>query len=196
MDLDLALFDFIHHELANPFLDTVLPVYREKTTWIPLYLVMVLLLWRSYGWKRTLFLLLCVGVTLTVADQLAASVIKPWVGRARPCATLDTVRELVSCGGLYSFPSNHATNHFALAMVLSLTWLADRAWGWRIAIFLWAGSIALAQVYVGKHYPGDIVAGAALGMVIATVTVSVYRRLTKVEVIGPVTYPKSSRNEA
>lgn len=195
MDIDIALFEFIHYDLANPFLDAVLPVYREKTTWIPLYLIMVFLLWKAYGWKKTLFLVLCIAVTLTVADQLAASVIKPWVGRARPCATDDAVRELVGCGGIYSFPSNHATNHFALAMVLSLTWLAERAWGWRLAIFLWAASIALAQVYVGKHYPVDIIAGAALGMFIATLVVSVYRRLVKHDAIGPLTPSKTRTDE-
>ncbi|MEM6771737.1 MAG: phosphatase PAP2 family protein, partial [Bacteroidota bacterium] len=182
---DQALFEFIHYDLANPFLDAVLPIYREKTTWIPLYLLMVYLLWRQYGGKRTLWLLLCIAVTLTVADQLAASVIKPWVGRARPCATDDAVRELVSCGGIYSFPSNHATNHFALAMVLNLTWLAERAWSWRLAIFVWAATIALAQVYVGKHYPADIIVGAALGMLIALGGVTGYRRFTKAEAIGP-----------
>ncbi len=187
MELDLALFEFIHYDLANPFLDTVLPVYREKTTWIPLYLVMVVLLWRSYGWKRTIYLLLAIGVTLTVADQVAASVLKPWVGRLRPCAVDDNVREIVNCGGVFSFPSNHATNHFALAMVLSLTWLADRAWGWRLGIFIWAATIALAQVYVAKHYPADIIAGAGLGMLAAVSIVSIYRRVVKDDVIGPGT---------
>lgn len=196
MELDLALFEFIHYDLANPFLDAVLPVYREKTTWIPLYLIMVYLLWKTYGWKRTLFLLLGIAVTLTVADQLAASVIKPWVGRYRPCATDDAVRELVNCGGVYSFPSNHATNHFALAMVVSLTWLSERAWGWRLAVFLWAGSISIAQVYVAKHYPADIIAGAALGMLVAILVVSIYRRVLNEAAIGPQVPSKLKQNEA
>lgn len=196
MELDLALFEFIHYDLAHPFLDAVLPVYREKTTWIPLYLVMVILLWRTYGGKRTLYLLVAVAITLAIADQVAASVLKPWVGRLRPCAVDDGVRALVNCGGKLSFPSNHATNHFALAMVLSITWLADRAWGWRLAIFLWAASIALAQVYVAKHYPADIVAGAGLGMFVAVAVVSGYRRVVKRAVIGPGKGPQNIENEA
>lgn len=183
--MDVALFEFIHYDLANPFFDAILPTYREKTTWIPLYLIMVYLLWKTYGWKQTLLLLACIAITLTIADQLAASVIKPWVARPRPCITDDAVRELVNCGGFNSFPSNHATNHFALATVLSLTWLADKARGWRIGIYIWAGTIALAQVYVAKHYPSDIVAGAALGMGIAVLTVSIYRRLAKADAIVP-----------
>ncbi|MEO0733700.1 MAG: phosphatase PAP2 family protein, partial [Bacteroidota bacterium] len=95
---------------------------------------MVFLLWRSYGWRKTLWLLLCIAGVLAVADQLAAAVLKPWIGRLRPCAepeVADHARILVGCGGKFSFPSNHATNHFALAQVLGLTWLRDKAWGWR-----------------------------------------------------------------
>ncbi|MEL7159357.1 MAG: phosphatase PAP2 family protein [Bacteroidota bacterium] len=157
-------------------MDAVLPVYREKTTCIPLYLLLIFLLWREYGWRKTLWLLVCIAGVLAVADQLAASVLKPWVGRLRPCAVDDNVRILVGCGGKYGFPSNHATNHFALAQVLSLTWLQGKARGWRLGLFLWAGSIALAQVYVGKHYPGDILAGAVLGCFLAWLGVLVYRR--------------------
>lgn len=177
--MDQLLFDFLHRDLAHPWLDAILPVYREKTTWIPLYLVMAVLLWRSYGWRRTFYLLLVVALVVTVADQIAASVLKPLVGRLRPCAELADVRELVGCGGRFSFPSNHATNHFAVATVLSLTWLGHYAWGWRLAIFTWAATISLAQVYVGKHYPSDIVAGAALGMAVAIFGVFAYRRLAK-----------------
>lgn len=178
--MDHDLFHFINQSLANPFLDAVLPVFREKTTWIPLYLVMVFLLYRTYGWRRTLWLLLCIAAVLAAADQLAASLIKPWVGRLRPCAepeVAERARILVGCGGRWSFPSNHATNHFALATVLALTWLREKAAGWKIGFFVWAGLISVAQVYVGKHYPADILVGALLGSAIAAIGVMVYRRL-------------------
>lgn len=176
--MDHALFDLINQRMASPFFDAVLPVLREKITWVPLYLLWVYLLWRSYGWRRTLYLLVCVGLVLTVADQLAASVLKPWIARLRPCAEpalTDHIRMLVGCGGKYGFPSNHATNHFAVATVLSLTWV--RRWPGRVALFVWAAAIALAQVYVGKHYPGDVVAGAVLGSGLAVVGVLLYRRV-------------------
>ncbi|MEM9928227.1 MAG: phosphatase PAP2 family protein [Bacteroidota bacterium] len=182
--MELALFDFINQDLANPFLDAVLPVYREKTTWIPLYLIIVVLLYRAHGGRKTLWLLIAVAATLAVADQLAASVLKPWIGRLRPCIVDDNVRLLVGCGGKYSFPSNHATNHFALATLLSLTWLKGKATGWRVGVFLWAASISLAQVYVGKHYPGDILAGALLGSGLAWGGVLLYRRIAGQEAIG------------
>ncbi|WP_173021536.1 phosphatase PAP2 family protein [Lewinella sp. W8] len=179
MQIDYAIFDFINQSLAHPWLDAVLPTYREKTTWIPLYLVLVVLLLREYGWRSTLRLLLCVGVAIAVADQLAASVLKPWVGRLRPCADAsiaDQARILVSCGGQYSFPSNHATNHFALAQVLAMTWLVGKPRTFTFLLYGWAASISLAQVYVGKHFPADIFFGALLGITIACLVVLAGRR--------------------
>ncbi|MBB4077878.1 undecaprenyl-diphosphatase [Lewinella aquimaris] len=191
MDLDHTLFEFFNQQLANPFLDAVLPVYRDKTTWIPLYVTLLYLIWRSYGIRRTLYLVVCIAVVIAVADQLAAGIIKPWVGRLRPCATpelADRVRTLVNCGGVLSFPSNHATNHFALATVLSLTWVRSR--GWRTLLFVWALTISLAQVYVGKHFVGDVIAGGLLGSFIGLIGVLIYRRVAGREAIvqksGPV----------
>lgn len=179
MTLDHDLFHLINQTLANPFFDAVLPIYREKTTWIPLYLLILFLLWREYGLRRTLFLVVLIAATLAVADQLAASFIKPWMERLRPCAVPAIearVRELVRCGGPWSFPSNHATNHFALATLLALTWLRDKATGWTWLIYAWAASISLAQVYVGKHWPLDILAGAGLGTGLAFLGVLAYRK--------------------
>ena len=176
--MEASIFTFLNQDLANPFFDAVLPVYRDKLTWVPLYLVVTYLLWRRVGWRSTLYFLLALGVIIAVADQLAAGVIKPWVGRIRPCAAealRGEVRVLVGCGGELSFPSNHATNHFAVAVFLCLTFV--RRTPFRILWLCWALSISLAQVYVGKHYPGDILAGAALGGLLAYLGFLLYRRL-------------------
>ncbi|PPK86612.1 undecaprenyl-diphosphatase [Neolewinella xylanilytica] len=176
--MEATIFEFLNQDLANPFFDAVLPVYRDKLTWIPLYVLIAYLIWNRWGWRKTLYLLLCMAAVIAVADQVAAGIIKPWVGRIRPCAAEDLageVRVLVGCGGKLSFPSNHATNHFAVATLLCLTFV--RKWYWRCAWLLWALSISLAQVYVGKHYPGDILAGALLGTAIAILGYMVYRRV-------------------
>lgn len=188
MSIDQALFEFINQDLANPFLDWLLPVYRDKLTWVPFYLVIVFLLFRTYGAKRTLYLLACIGVVLGVADQLAASVLKPLIGRLRPCAepsVMDEVRSLVGCGGKFSFPSNHATNHFALAGILALTYLRSKG-GWKILAYLWAASICFAQVYVGKHWPGDVLGGALLGLGLAYLGVFAYRKLAGEAAVGAI----------
>lgn len=172
MTLDQEIFYFIHHDLANPFLDTVLPYWREKTTWIPAYLIAAYFLWRKYRLDG-LKLLILVAIAITISDQLTSSLIKPWVGRPRPCYTPlfeGQLRELVGCGGHDSFPSSHAANHFALAVLLALTWLRQKP-GWIWAVMLWAASISLAQVYVAKHYPLDILVGGLLGAAVAATVV-------------------------
>ena len=182
---DQVLFDFIHRDLANPFFDWLLPVYREKAVWVPAYLLIIGLLYKEYGARRTVYLLVCIGVVIGVADQLAASVLKPLVGRLRPCAggeLAGEVRELVGCGGKWSFPSNHATNHFALAHLLALTYLRGRR-GWQTLAYAWAATICFAQVYVGKHWPGDVLGGAILGLAIAGTGVLLYRRLAREKAI-------------
>ena len=174
--MEASIFEFLNQDLANPFFDAVLPVYRDKLTWIPLYVLVTYLIWNRYGWRRTLYLLLCIGTVIAVADQIAASLLKPWVGRPRPCATealQEHVRILVSCGGKFGFPSNHATNHFAVATVLCLTVVRRRYL--RVVWVLWALTISLAQVYVGKHFPADILAGALLGCGVAILGVLGYR---------------------
>ncbi|NJC25111.1 phosphatase PAP2 family protein [Neolewinella antarctica] len=204
MSLDYALFEFINQDLANPFFDWLLPIYRDKVTWVPAYLVVAFLLYRAYGLRRTLYLLACIGLVIGAADQLAASVLKPLVGRLRPCAEplmMDRVRDLVGCGGKLSFPSNHATNHFALAGVLALTFLRDRPL-WKTIVYCWAATICFAQVYVGKHWPGDVLGGAILGLLLAYIGVYVYTRLTKQAAIGATPPPgraeslPSSRNHS
>ena len=199
MSIDHALFEWINQGLANPFFDYVLPVYRDKLTWVPLYVVLAFYLFKQYGWRSTMYLLICIAAVITIADQVAAELIKPAVGRLRPCAepaVADTVRSLVGCGGKYSFPSNHATNHFALATVLALTFLRGRR-GLIWVAYLWAASIALAQVYVGKHWPGDILAGALFGTLVASLGVWAYRRLARQHAIpppAPKEFPLSWRN--
>ena len=190
MSFDQILFEVIHQDAANAWFDWLLPVYRDKKTWAPLYLLIAYFLFRNHGWRRSLYLLICIAAVITVADQLAAQVLKPWVGRLRPCADATvaaTMRTLVGCGGKYSFPSNHATNHFALAGLLALTLFRDVPWA-RWALYLWAASICLAQVYVGKHWPTDVIAGGLLGYALAWAGVLAYRKVVRGRPIDSFTY--------
>ena len=198
MSFDQIVFELINQDAANALLDALLPIYRDKKTWIPLYLLIAFFLFRNHGWKHSLYLLICIAAVITVADQLAAEVLKPWIGRLRPCADTTvaaTVRALVGCGGKYSFPSNHATNHFALAGVLSLTLFRDAARA-RWSLYLWAASICLAQVYVGKHWPTDVIVGGLLGYSLATAGVVVYRKLAGERTIVGFDAPAIRRAES
>lgn len=177
MSLDEQIFYFIHHELANPVLDAVLPIWREKTTWVPAYLAAAVWLIWKYRWNG-FYLLLAIGIGITLADQLTSSVIKPWVARPRPCYAelfAGQIRALVGCGGHDSFPSSHAANHFALATMLNLSWLKNRP-RWQWLLLGWAASISLAQVYVAKHYPLDILVGGMLGVLIGWLVIYLLRK--------------------
>lgn len=153
------------HEGWHPAaLDAVAPLWREKTTWIPLYAALIgWLFWRKRFWG--LANALTAAIAVGIGDLLSAGLLKPLVGRLRPC-NLPGLREhldlLTGCGPGLSFPSAHATNHFALAVVLAVTCFAERpAFKW--LVLLWATSVAVGQVYVGRHYPSDILFGAGLG---------------------------------
>ena len=163
--LDQTLFQLINGHWHNALADAVLPLFREKTFWIPAYLIFTgWLVWKYR--LQALWILLMLVATVALSDTISHRLIKQSVKRERPCRNPDLqVRQLAYCGGGYSFTSNHAANHFALAMFILGLWGA-RARFWRWLLPLWAASIAYAQVYVGVHYPLDVLAGSLLGTLI------------------------------
>lgn len=165
LHIDEILFSFINQELSNPFLDMIMPYWREKTTWIPLYIFILIIAIKKLKWKKFLLFVLLLAGTVGLADQVSSQWIKKSVQRIRPCndtEVKDSVNLLIDCGSGYSFTSSHATNHFAVAFFIAFVLFANQK-KWRILLFLWAASIALGQVYVGVHYPIDITFGALLG---------------------------------
>lgn len=162
--IDKSLFRFIHADASAPLLDGFMKLLRNASTWIPLYAFMAY--WiirheRKYAWQFMLLTVLCFAIT----DYVSASILKPWLARVRPCYEPDlqqVIRGLVGCGGQYGLPSSHASNHFGLATFWFLTIyrMQGRRWHW---LWFWAFAVCYAQVYVGKHYPLDILAGGLLG---------------------------------
>jgi len=165
LNLDKALFRIINGRWHHPLLDAVLPLVREKSTWLPLYLflfVFLLVNFRRGGWV--------IGYTIATAvltDLISSAVIKKLVLRLRPCRdpeVLDQLRMLAPyCGGNSSFTSSHAANHFGVATFLFLV-LRPFIGRWAYALPVWAATICYAQVYVGVHFPLDVTAGALLGV--------------------------------
>ena len=162
---DQRLFITINSHWTNPVFDAVMPVLRSSLNWIPLYLfllVFVLLNFRIKGvWWCVFFL-----ATVALTDMTGTYVFKHNFLRWRPCGDPDFymyVRLLVErCGGGHSFVSNHAANHFGMAVFFFIT-CRHFAGKWAWAGLFWAASIAYSQVYVGLHYPLDVLAGALLG---------------------------------
>jgi undecaprenyl-diphosphatase len=164
-NLDKALFVLIQHDSDHSILDKIMPVLREPLTWAPLYLFMVYYAFRRGKNKALPFIVLSL-LTFAITDSLCAQVLKPVFGRPRPCHDPEiqvVLRGLVDCGGLYSMPSNHAANHFGLAAFwfLSIRSMTGKKWHW---LWVWAAAVCYAQIYVGKHYPFDILIGSCTGL--------------------------------
>jgi undecaprenyl-diphosphatase len=176
--LDSDLFLFLNARLTHPVLDAVMPAITRQENWYPILgvLVVALLVW---GGKRGRMAVVMLILAVTFADQLSASVLKPLIGRIRPCNVFaeDQFNLLIGCSKAFSFPSAHAANSFAMATVVR--WRFPR---FAVVFYVIAGAVAYSRVYVGVHYPLDTVAGAALGIgcgVAAIVIVEIVVRLWK-----------------
>ena len=175
---DQTVFEKINNDWTNPFFDAVMPFLRNSLNWIPLYLfvfVFVLANFRVKGlWWFVFFL-----STIALTDMTGTYAFKHEFERLRPCsdpAFADHVRLLLKqCAGGYSFISNHAANHFGMATFFFITFRhLLKKWAW--VGLIWAGLIAYAQVYVGVHYPIDVLAGAILGLAFGIATGSFFNK--------------------
>ncbi len=178
LQLDQDIFLAINKDLSNPFFDWLMPLLRNRYFWSPLYLFLVVFFTRNYkrqGWLLVLFFL----ATFALTDYTTSGVFKHLFERLRPCnnpALKAQVNMLVNCGSGFSFPSSHAANHFALGVFLIV--IFHKRWKWIIPLgLLWGLSISFAQVYVGVHYPLDVIAGSLLGCMIGYVTGILFRTL-------------------
>ena len=164
-ELDTKMFYFVNNRLANNFFDAVMPFLRESTIWVPLYLFMLVFAAINFGKRGGLWMLflLC---TAGVCDLVSSHLIKEFIFRTRPCqeaALSGFIRILVNyCPHSSSFTSSHATNHFGMAMFIVATLRAYSS-RWIQLFFAWSLIISFAQVYVGVHYPFDVLAGGLVG---------------------------------
>ena len=178
---DRQVWYFLHGTARSSFQDAVIPFLRNQYFWAPVYLFLLLL---AFVNRRMRGLLWCVGFLLAfvLADHISAAILKPWIGRVRPCndpAMAQALHLLVHCGGGLSFPSSHASNHFAMAVFTAQTLgRGGRRWVWWPTM-AWATLVAYAQVYVGVHYPGDVLGGALLGFLLGSFVAMLYRRVDR-----------------
>lgn len=165
---DRWLFTKINHDWTNSFLDYIMPLWREAITWVPLYIFLLVFIFINFGkkaWPWVAGLL----VTVLLTDQISSHILKPYVNRMRPCHDIylaDNIRLLLRyCSDSRSFTSSHATNHFGLAFFIYFTMKPYfKKWGY--LFFAWAATISYGQVYIGVHYPMDVICGALLGSTI------------------------------
>lgn len=162
--LDQQLFLFLN-SFNSPFWDLVMHALTGKIIWIPLYVSILIHLGIKY--KRKFFVILFFIILAGTLSDQASVLFKNVVQRLRPChePLLQGLVHTVNgeCGGQYSFVSSHATNAFDVAM-LSLLFIKKR-W-FSISIVIWALVVGYTRIYLGVHYPADVLCGSLLGAVI------------------------------
>lgn len=166
--IDKIISIIIHNDSDQTILDHLIPSARNPLFSIPIYLF--LLIWIFLNDKKRIWQFIIFSVLLIcLTDFISAQVLKPLFHRLRPLHDPyfnNFFRGLVSKGGLYSFPSSHASNHFGLAFLWCGAYY--RIYGKKIYWpIIWASFICYAQIYVGKHYLSDILAGALLGYLLS-----------------------------
>jgi membrane-associated phospholipid phosphatase len=178
LEFDTWLFLKINTVLTNPVLDTIFPLWRDSELWVPLYLFLIVFACMNFGKQAWTWILFAI-INVTLTDQISSSFLKKWVERIRPCneeTLIGKMRLLLEhCSGGFSFTSSHATNHFGFAMFVFLT-TRHFMGKWSRWLFVWAATISYGQVYVGVHYPVDILGGALLGMGIGALTAKYYNK--------------------
>jgi undecaprenyl-diphosphatase len=163
--LDRQLF-LLLNSVNSPFWDKVMHAISSTVIWVPLYLAILFYLGIKYK-RKFLVIIPFIIVAVTLADQSSVHLFKNVFHRLRPChePSLTGLVHLVNseCGGLYGFVSSHAANSFNVA-ILSIMFIRKR-W-YTISIILWALIIGYSRIYLGVHYPGDVIGGSILGALI------------------------------
>ncbi|MDR0363548.1 MAG: phosphatase PAP2 family protein [Bacteroidales bacterium] len=171
---------FFLNGLHNAYFDAFFWCGTNTWTYLPLYIAIVWLLYKQYGnkiWLPVLFIIL----TVLLTDQIT-NLIKGAIQRLRPTHNpvvapfIHTVNDYR--GGFYSFPSGHACNIFGMALFLYRI-ITPKRWILTVALFAWAGITAYSRIYLGVHYPGDILAGIILGGLIGYFTSWLMSRIYK-----------------
>ncbi len=167
---DSTLFRAVNGGMANPVFDVLMPAITDvRHFYIPYAILFIVLLWK--GGRRGRWCALLLGLTVLLTDPISSRVIKEAVLRVRPCSALDDVRLLVGCGAGKSFPSSHAVNNVAAATIIG--YFFRKAIPYAFAV---AGLVAFSRVYVGVHYPGDILGGAVVGGAMAALVLLIWSR--------------------
>lgn len=162
LDQELLLF---LNSINSPFFDSFMYLISGKLVWAIFYLAIIIQIYRTYGWKNCLYLVVAIALVITCCDQMASGFLKPTFQRFRPSRSPE-ISHLVHIvngytGGKYGFASSHAANVFGLATFCSLLFSNKKL---SLFLFSWAVLVSYSRIYLGVHYPGDIIVGTAIGL--------------------------------
>ncbi len=155
------------NNMHTPALDQLMFAVSDKWIWVPFYVLIALIMFRQCTWRRAALALTIAILTVAATDQSCATLIRPAIGRLRPTAPDNPISAFVHTvngyrGGRYGFPSCHAANTFALATFLSIYFRRRMA---TATMFAWATMVSYSRIYLGVHYPGDVLCGMAIGTI-------------------------------
>jgi undecaprenyl-diphosphatase len=162
-DVFLALNGF-----HSAWLDPIMYVLTARAVWIPLYAFLLYLVVKDY-WKQSWVVVIGIVLTILLADQVTTSIMKPYFERLRPShdPSLENLVHIVNeyRGSRFGFASSHAANTFGLATLFFL--LMGKKRRWISLLFAWAAVVTYSRIYLGVHYPGDLIVGALVGALAA-----------------------------
>lgn len=177
LSLDEHLFIFLNG-LGSESYDGLWLMITKQTSWIPLFILLLYLIFKKFGTKQTLYLLLFVAVLIVISDQ-TANVFKNGFQRLRPCSNpeINSFIRIVKSSATFSFFSGHAANSMAVTTFLYLIFKKDFKYFW--LLFLWPIIFAYSRIYLGLHYPLDIMCGYLCGATMGFLMFKLYQKVQK-----------------
>jgi undecaprenyl-diphosphatase len=177
LQADRDLFLYLNSKHSDG-LDLAMYLISRTATWTPLYLGITGFIWLKLK-KRSFILLIGIAILITLADRISSGIFKPSFARPRPCHEEALKGQVFiydgKCGGRFGFVSSHAANSFAVAFLLIMVYSRQHKWTWLLLI--WAFVVSYSRIYLGVHYPGDIIGGALLGILLSVIVYMFYNRI-------------------
>ncbi|MES2238764.1 MAG: phosphatase PAP2 family protein [Bacteroidota bacterium] len=173
LSLDVQLFVYLNG-LGSESYDGLWLFITKQTNWIPLFLFLLYIIYKKLGAKQTLYVLLSIAVLILITDQFT-NLVKNSVERLRPCNNpeINSFIRIVQSRSSFSFFSGHASNTMASAMFIYL--LIKPYFKYTLLLFLWPLIFAYSRIYLGLHYPLDILCGYLFGMLTGLFVFRVYQ---------------------